>query len=1122
MDEQRIQAYLNLIDQLLTRPNSEEAEILNANSNLVDAELLREMERAAEQLIANRNQNAANFLRSLSSQRVEARGISETSTPAGSPSPNYQQFWIEVLLATADSKGNREVIYPLLQANPDKLDNNSIAVLQNWAELTFSQVDSSTAKDIANVIIYFSNRIQEFPLGSKATNLEISIAGYEISLTVLTRDSHPENWALIQNNLGTAYLYRISGDKADNLERAIAAYQNALQVRTKEALPIDWAMTQNNLGNAYWDRISGDGAENLERAIAAYQKALQVYTREALPIQWATTQNNLGIAYSNRIFGDRADNLEVAIAAFGRALQVRTREALPVDWAMTQNNLGLAYCDRISGNGAENLELAIATFQQALQVRTREAFPIQWAMTRNNLGDAYWDRIAGDRAENLELAIAAYQQALQVYTREALPIQWSDTQNNFGNAYSQRILGDGAENLERAIAAYEKALQVRTREALPIQWAMTQNNLGNAYSDRISGDRTDNLERAIAAYQQALQVRTLEANPINHLQTTRNLGNLYFAQGSWQNAIAAYEKATAALELSRSWATTDEHRQQIMARAIDVYQKQVQAHINIGQWDKAIETVERSKARVLVRLLTNRDLYPKGDVPRETIAQLDGLRRSIPSLERQLQVVIDRLSGNTGEPEAPQRRSLETLQQQLRLQLQSSRQQLDEVLQQIKPIDPGFSLTERVERMPFGDIQSLVGDRAALIEWYITEDTILTFIVTRYGRHPIVVSSPAKNLKSLENWDRDYINAYREQKSQWIADLSTRLADLAQILDIDRILSQIDAIFDKQGVKCDRLILVPHRSLHLFPLHALPLSNSNGDLLLDRFERGVSYAPSSQLLKLTKGQHRPHFNNLFAIQNPTRPDEKPLLGSKLEVERIRQYFDPNRSIVLAEAAATEAQLNQKNEQLRSAHCLHFSCHGKFNFASPLESALLLSDPEGTLKEDADLTLYKIFKLDLGQCRIVGFSACESGMTLASNNDENGGFPSGLDEYIGLPSGFLYAGSPGVVSTLWTVDPLATALLVIKFYQYLKRLPKLEDGDVSTALVKAQFWLRTLSSKTLARIQKSQKFERLMAQIFENSKRDRRKFNDLLYAAIKRQPYPFARPYYWAASVAIGT
>ncbi|NER02097.1 MAG: tetratricopeptide repeat protein [Okeania sp. SIO3C4] len=1215
---------------------------------------------------------------------------------------DYLDFLIEVLQATYKSQGNSKVIYPILQENLDKLDDNFIYALGSWAEARLPEVESSEAEDIAGILCNFSNLIKQFPAGKKATNMEISITGYEISLKVFTRKSYPETWASIQNDLGNAYLYRIRYNRAENLENAIKAFQLALEVRTKNDspiqlatiqnnlgiaykkrirynraenlekaitayelalsvytkndFPIDWAMTQNNLGNAYSERISDDRAENLEKAItayelalsirtkkdfpiqwamtqinlgavysrrihgnkaenvekaiAAYELALSVYTKNQFPIQWATIQNNLGFAYSKRICGNRAENLENAIEAYKLALEVRTKNDFPIDWATTQNNLSLAYSDRIDDDRVENLENAIETYQQALSVYTKNNFPIQWATIQNNLGNTYRERIEGKKAENLENAIKAYKLALEVRTKNDFPIDWATTQNNLGAAYSDRTYGDREENLENAIKAYKLALEVRSKKDFPIDWATTQNNLGAAYSDRICGDRAQNLkkaiktyqlaleirtkkdfpiqwattqhnlglayrdricgdselnlEKAIEAFQLALSVRTVLANPIKHLETTRHLGNLHFNQGEWQKSVDVYEGAIDATENIRSSMKGDDRRQKIMAEAIEVYQKLVQAYINLSQFDKAIETVERSKARNLVELFTNRDLYPtKGNVPPEIISELDELRRNIPSLERQLQVATDQLSENSNEQKLP---SLEESRKRLQQELQESRQQLDELLKQINDrYDSSFTLTQKVKTIPFSDIQSLIDERTAIIEWYLTRDEIITFIVTSHSQQPIIIpqSSPEK-LKTLENWEQEYINAYREQKNQWITNLFTRLTDLAQILNLDSILSEIDAIFDQKGIKCDRLILIPHRFLHLFPLHALPLSNSNEELLLDRFARGVSYAPSCQLLKLTKQgvadfgydlyllaiakllnnkylrlfslyfhiliQQRPkqkhslNFKNLFAIQNPTRLDEKPLLGSKLEVDKIRQYFDPNDSIVLAEAEATEANLNQNQEQLRSAHCLHFSCHGKFKFESPLESALLLSDPEGKLKADADLTLYKIFKLDLSQCRIVSFSACESGMTL-SGNKEDADLPSGLDEYIGLPSGFLYAGSPSVVSTLWTVDPIATALLVIKFYKNLKQLPKLGNGDVSTALIKAQYWLRTLSSQKLARIQKNKRFKLLIAQIFENNKSDRRKFNDSLYAAIKlpdRQPYPFANPYYWAASVATGT
>ncbi len=104
--------------------------------------------------------------------------------------------------------------------------------------------------------------------------MEIAIAGYEVALTVFTRQEYAEDWAKAQNNLGAAYRNRIRGEKADNLEMAISAYQASLEVYNCEAFRFEWATAQNNLGIAYFDRIRGGKAENLELAIAACETGL--------------------------------------------------------------------------------------------------------------------------------------------------------------------------------------------------------------------------------------------------------------------------------------------------------------------------------------------------------------------------------------------------------------------------------------------------------------------------------------------------------------------------------------------------------------------------------------------------------------------------------------------------------------------------------------------------------------------------------------------------------------------------------------------------------------------------------------------------------------------------------
>jgi tetratricopeptide (TPR) repeat protein len=265
------------------------------------------------------------------------------------PTRDAKRFILAFWSWAAQAKGDETQLRQFLQSNLDRLDEPLLQALPLvFATLTTNQ-SATERENIALLFAAFGNAVQQFPLGHRWLNLELSVTAYHQALKVLTREAFPEKWAMTQNNLGNAYGERIRNDRAENLEQAIAAYQNALQVRTREAFPEDWAMTQNNLGGAYWNRIRGDRAENLEQAITAYQNALQVYTREAFPEKWAMTQNNLGATYRERIQGDRAENLEQAVTAYQNDLQVYTREAFPEKWAGTQNNLGVAYGERMIG-----------------------------------------------------------------------------------------------------------------------------------------------------------------------------------------------------------------------------------------------------------------------------------------------------------------------------------------------------------------------------------------------------------------------------------------------------------------------------------------------------------------------------------------------------------------------------------------------------------------------------------------------------------------------------------------------------------------------------------------------------------------------------------------------------
>ncbi|MBD1808187.1 tetratricopeptide repeat protein [Microcoleus sp. FACHB-SPT15] len=511
----------------------------------------------------------------------------------------YRNFLIEVLQATQDSNGDQRVVYPLLQANLDKLDNNFAQALRSWATATLSELEAEQTRRTAVAIGNFSNLIREFPKGHRASNLEIAITGYEVIATVFTH----------------------------------------------QAFPDQWATTQNNLGNAYCERIKGERAENIEVAIRCFSSALEEYTRQAFPEQWAVTQNNLGNAYLNRIKGERAENIEVAIRCFSSALEEYTRNTFPQDWAMSQNNLGAAYFNRIQGERAENLETAIYCFSAALEVRTREDFPEQWAATHNNLGNAYSNRMRGKRAENIEVAIRCFSSALEVRTCEDFPEQWAATHNNLGNAYLNRIHGNRAENLEVAIHCFSAALEVRTREAFPEDWADTQNNLGVAYLNRIHGNRAENLEAAIHCFSTALEVHTRQAFPQNHAkaQFNFNLGLAYRDAQQFSKAYSAFALAIDAVEFLRSEIVSgDEAKQKLAEEWNPLYQDTVEVCLELHDYTEAIKYVERSQARNLVELLAKPELYPEGSIPTEILNELDHLREEITHTPQLIDMEVER------------------------------------------------------------------------------------------------------------------------------------------------------------------------------------------------------------------------------------------------------------------------------------------------------------------------------------------------------------------------------------------------------------------------------------------------------------------------------------------------
>ena len=120
------------------------------------------------------------------------------------------------------------------------------------------------------------------------------ISAYQRSLKVFNRNKFPKEYAILQNNLATAFLSIAMNDERGKIREALAvqSFETALEVINLVDHPIEYAMLQNNLGNALQYTSSSHPVENNLRALEAYTEALKVRNANDMPLEYANTIAN--------------------------------------------------------------------------------------------------------------------------------------------------------------------------------------------------------------------------------------------------------------------------------------------------------------------------------------------------------------------------------------------------------------------------------------------------------------------------------------------------------------------------------------------------------------------------------------------------------------------------------------------------------------------------------------------------------------------------------------------------------------------------------------------------------------------------------------------------------------
>jgi tetratricopeptide (TPR) repeat protein len=426
---------------------------------------------------------------------------------------------------------------------------------------------------------------------------------------------------------------------------------------------------------------------------------------------------------------------------------------------------------------------------------------------------------------------------------------------------------------------------------------------------------------------------------------------------------------------------------------------------------EAFGYVERAKSRVLAEQLAARDLKVPAGVPTELADE----ERELAGSLRALQASESRANAAAGAYDLRARLAdAERRLRQARDRIRASGAGGEEYvsMREAAPLD--YASVRRLlathgAELGYGDVSEGTG-RVVMVDYFVAEEKVLAFV----GRADL----EAPRLYEI-GVSRDALHDWAEVLAGLGPGNHLDAWDLeAWQLELGGLVEPIGECSEEGDV----VWIVPHRELHRLPLHALELS---GRYLADR--NPVFYTPSASVLRYSEAKNRGQALETALVFGDSLPLTDPLEHAREEARAVAAIFGAEAYLGdRATKGALERELQRTGGEV---DVLHFACHGRFEPDAPLASRIELA-PEGAEGDrQPDLTAEDVLGMDL-EAALVTLSACESGLSRIHAGEE----------LVGLTRAFLYAGTPSLVASLWSVDDESTGALIEHFYRNLVGSP----------------------------------------------------------------------------------
>ncbi|MFA6958849.1 MAG: CHAT domain-containing tetratricopeptide repeat protein [Thermoanaerobaculia bacterium] len=919
---------------------------------------------------------------------------------------------LEALVATAGT-------YRVEIASVRKSDGASSVVL---AALRAPEGDEPSRLE-AEMVLAEADRI--FDLGDSESQKQ-AVALYEKALALFRARGDSRTEGIILDSLGWAS--DLSGDRY----AALSWYEKALVARRAAGDRDGEIQTLQGIGLVY------NYLADYDQAFAANETALSL-AREAndRAAQAGLLHNMGGLCWAS-------DEMQRALGFYGQALAIWDTVDRPLNRASTLNNIGDVY--RRLGD----YDRALDYFNRALEIRRAQGDRRGEAHSLHTIGLVY-------------LGTGDYAKALDNFTR-GLVIR-RETGDKRGQAYSlggsasaTAKLGDRDKAIaleSEAVALWEEIKEVRAEgEALSA--------LGRLYVDAgRAAEAEPVLHGALGLSRRALDTTT-EAN------TLVGLARLERSRGNLAASKARAEEALAIVETLRSRIASESLRATYLSTVAEIYELYVDLLMEMDRADAergwgvaAFEASERAKARSLLDALGA-----------ASVDLLDGARPGLADAETALRRRIAQIDRKRGALalDPKQKDALDLAE----LDLEKATAEHAAVIARIRAESPAVADLVEPRTLTLPEIRPLLDDGTLLVEFFLGEKRSYAWAVGRTS----VKSWTLPGRAEIEDAARPVYELLSARNSAVAGEDAPARRDRIASADAAwpaRASALSAMLFGPlgEGLRAKRIAIVADGALQYVPFPALPRSGADGaaPLVIDseivvlpsasslamlRREHGSRHAVGPAIAvfadpvfrsddsRLDKLQQRPPASDFGGNAALMRAAEDTGFKSLPRLRFSRQEADAIVELAGDRGAYRAVDFGANRDAVlgglvAKARIVHFATHGIVNSREPELSGLVLSlvDEKGAPR-DGFLRLRDIYALEL-DADLVVLSACQTALGRAIRGE-------GL---IGLTRGFMHAGAPRVISSLWRVDDRATADLMKRLYEALLR-----DGLAPAAALRA--------------------------------------------------------------------